>query len=206
MPYAPFVPEHANLLAQRLIALQTRLRDTLLAGRSDADADVARLGDGANDYSGDTIYRIDERGEAVLLEWAADWARSLGRPLVLIAEGIAGDGRIVLPAGGDPNEAAFECIVDPIDGTRGLMYDKRSAWALTAIAPGRAALGRRPRLSDVLVAAQAELPTSRARLADTLWATAEGVHGTTTDLVTGVVKALKPYGAFIEINGMSGNY
>lgn len=188
----PFVPEHADQLAQRLISLQTRLRGTLLAGRSIGDADVARLGDGANDYSGDTIYRIDERGEADLLEWAEDWAQSLGRPLVLTAEGISGDGRIVLPAGGDPTDAVFECIVDPIDGTRGLMYDKRSAWALAAIAPGHATLGRLPRLSDVLVAAQAELPTSRARLADTLWATGRGVHGTTVDLVSGAESPWRP--------------
>jgi hypothetical protein len=179
------VPESAPQLAQRLIALHTRLRETLLAGRSAADSDVDREDDGSSVYSGDTIYRVDARAEVVLLEWAHAWARDLGRPLVLVAEGIAGDGRIVLPAGEDPADAVVECIVDPIDGTRGLMYDKRSAWALAAIAPGHAVLGRRPRLSDVLVAAQAELPTSRARLADTLWATAESVHGTTIDLVSG---------------------
>jgi hypothetical protein len=53
-------------------------------------------------------------------------------------------------------------------------------------------LGRRPRLSDVLVAAQAELPTSRARLADSLWATAEGVYGRTVDLVSGAKSPWRP--------------
>ena len=31
--------------------------------------------------------------------------------------------------------AAWTVIVDSIDGTRGLMYDKRSAWCLAAVAP-----------------------------------------------------------------------
>ncbi|HEU5317691.1 MAG TPA: hypothetical protein VFX49_16380 [Chloroflexota bacterium] len=66
------------------------------------------------------------------------------------------------------------------------MYDKRSAWALAALAPGQAVLGRPPRLSDVVAAAQAELPTTRARYVDTLWAVATGPpHRTTTDLVSG---------------------
>ena len=172
-------------LAARVLALHTRLRDTILADRSLADAGVAREGDSTAAYSADTIYRIDERGESALLEWAEEWARDLGQPIVLVAEGLPGDGRIVFPPDAEPATAAYECIVDPIDGTRGLMYDKRSAWALAAIAPGSATLGRRPRLSDVLVAAQAELPTSRARLVDTLWATTTAVSGATRDLVSG---------------------
>ena len=175
------MPDSVPLTA-RLLDLHARLGAVVLAGRSLADADVARAGDAA--YVGDTIYRIDERGEAALLEWAAAWAHDLGRPIVLIAEGLEGDGRLVFPAGADQEDALYECIVDPIDGTRGLMYDKRSAWALAAIAPGHATLGRRPRLSDVLVAAQAELPTSRARYADTLWASHERVAGVTVDLTT----------------------
>ena len=66
------------------------------------------------------------------------------------------------------------------------MYDKRSAWALAAIAPGAAALGRRPTLADVAVAVQSELPTSRARLADVLWAVSgQGAQMETIDLLSG---------------------
>jgi hypothetical protein len=157
-----------------------------LSGRSLDDADVARESDSADQYSADTIYRIDERGEHALLDWAHEWVAQLPGPLVLIAEGLEGDGRLTFPPGADPSAAVLECIVDPIDGTRGLMYDKRSAWALAAIAPGHALLGRRPRLSDVVAAAQAELPTTRARYVDVLSATAGSEpHRTTTDLVSG---------------------
>jgi hypothetical protein len=145
-----------------------------------------RQADGAAGYSGDTIYRIDERGEAALLEFCAAWAHSLGRPFTLIAEGLPDDGRLTFPHGADPRDATFECIVDPIDGTRGLMYGKRSAWALAAVAPGARALGRPPTLADVVVAVQTELPTERARLADTLWAIAgQRAAGSTLDLATG---------------------
>jgi hypothetical protein len=73
------------------------------------------------------------------------------------------------------------------------MYDKRSAWALGAVAPGQAILGRRPTMADLVVAVQTELPTSRARLADTLWAVAgEGTGGETLDLVTGAAVPRHP--------------
>ena len=34
-------------------------------------------------------------------------------------------------------QTCLKLIVDPIDGTRSLMYDKRSAWVLAAVAPQR---------------------------------------------------------------------
>jgi fructose-1,6-bisphosphatase/inositol monophosphatase family enzyme len=108
-----------------------------------------------------------------------------------VAEGLPGAGRVTYPAGADWDEAAHVCIVDPIDGTRGLMYDKRSAWVLAAVAPGPAILGRAPTLADIVVAAQVELPTSRARLADTLWAIAgEGTTRECEDLTSGETRRL----------------
>ena len=55
---------------------------------------------------------------------------------VLVAEGLPG-GRRCYPEGGDEASADWWIIVDPIDGTRGLMYQKRSAWVLTGVAPNR---------------------------------------------------------------------
>ena len=51
-------------------------------------------------------------------------------------------------------------IIDPIDGTRGLMYDKRSAFFLAGAAPNR---GDSTTLQDIEVAAMVELPTTRSR-------------------------------------------
>jgi hypothetical protein len=169
--------------------LQRRLREAIIGGRAapdDHESDVVREGVAGSDYSGDVIYRIDERGEAALYDYCESWSRQLERPFVLVAEGLAGDGRHVFPAKADPADATFECIVDPIDGTRGLMYGKRSAWVLAAVAPGQAILGRPATMADIVVAAQTELPTERARLADTLWAVyGHGAHGSTLDLSSG---------------------
>ena len=207
------MPAPPGYFVDQLRALEQRLRDAIMASRAaaafsdDADgadhrggaeSDVIRQAGqpdqatGAADYSGDTIYRIDERGEEALLEFCTAWARTLDRPFVLVAEGLPGDGRVTFPYGADPADAAFECIVDPIDGTRGLMYGKRSAWALAALAPGAGALGRPTTLADIVVAVQTELPTERARLADTLWAIAgQGTAGITLDLVTGMQRPLR---------------
>jgi hypothetical protein len=138
---------------------------------------------------GDTIYRLDEHGEAALLGFCARWAEEL--PFLLVAEGLEG-GRLLLPATADPRQLAFTLIVDPVDGTRGLMYGKRSAWALFAVAPPPRQ-GRVPTLADIAVALQAELPTRRAVLADVLWAgVGEGVVGETHDLREGTVETFVP--------------
>ena len=183
------LPHSPQYFVDHLLALETHIRDALLASRSTVEerAAVSReSADGAS-YTGDTIYGIDVHAEEAVLEFCTEWARGLSQPFVLIAEGLPGLGRRVYPDGADEAEATFECIVDPIDGTRGIMYDKRSAWALAAVAPGSAVLGRRATMADLAVAVQVELPTSRARLADSWWAVAgQGAHGETLDLATGV--------------------
>jgi fructose-1,6-bisphosphatase/inositol monophosphatase family enzyme len=73
----------------------------------------------------------------------------------LVSEGL--EERVVI--GTDPRWAV---IVDSIDGTRGLMYDKRAAWCLAAAAPIGGSL------RDVVAAAMTELPTTKQGLADQL--------------------------------------
>lgn len=186
--------EAALLALRRLVdAIRTDVIASSHAARPGAAYDVARDAQTEAGYSGDTIYAIDERGEAALLNWAADLAREAGLPLALVAEGLAGDGTLTFPTGAAKADAALVCIVDPIDGTRGLMYDKRSAWTLVGMAPGPALTGRWPALSDVAVAAQGELPTSRARKVDVLWAAAgAGATGETLNLVTGNTVPTRP--------------
>jgi hypothetical protein len=72
------------------------------------------------------------------------------------------------------------------------MYGKRSAWALFGVAPPPTP-NRHPRLDDIAVALQAELPTARSALADLLWAArGEGVQAETHDLRTGEVTPFVP--------------
>jgi hypothetical protein len=74
-------------------------------------------------------------------------------------------------------------IVDPIDGTRNIMYNKRSAWILSGIAPNK---GAATNLLDIEAAVMTEAPTTRALLSDQLWATrGGGAHREALNLVTG---------------------
>ena len=73
----------------------------------------------------------------------------------------------VFPIDCAPHQSRYRAIVDPIDGTRGLMYDKRSAWVLTGVAENRLA---DTNLTDIFVAVQTEIPTTKQFRADVLWA------------------------------------
>jgi fructose-1,6-bisphosphatase/inositol monophosphatase family enzyme len=142
--------------------VQRSIRDAVV--QACAQQSPGELGGVAEDGPGDTIYRIDKVSEALLLQRLEAAAGGIGG-LVLVAEGLPG-GELTLPRGA-PSAAAWRFIIDPIDGTRGIMYQKRSAWVLGAIAPNR---GKQTRLGDVSIAAQTEIPLQKQHLCDELWA------------------------------------
>jgi fructose-1,6-bisphosphatase/inositol monophosphatase family enzyme len=119
----------------------------------------------AREEEGDTIYAIDYLTEDLLIEFFTREIASAA-PIVLIAEGLPA-GKLVLPQGISEESAIWRIIVDPIDGTRGLMYQKRSAWILTGVAPNR---GPGTNLSDIELALQTEIPLIKQHLSDTVWA------------------------------------
>lgn len=134
---------------------------------------------------GDTIYELDTRGEKILLAFCERWGKTA--PFLLVCEGLP-DGRQLFGTN-DLEAAHFILICDPIDGTRPLMYDKRSAWLLTGIAPN---LGEKTNLSDIEVAVQSELPTSKAGWADVMWARrGHGAHGVSQCLFERAERALR---------------
>jgi hypothetical protein len=109
-------------------------------------------------------------------------------PVVLIAEGLPG-GQVILPREATENEAIWRIIVDPIDGTRGLMYQKRSAWILTGVAPNR---GPETTLQDIELAVQTEIPLVKQHLADTAWAMrGQGVQAERFNRLTGESRPLQ---------------
>lgn len=118
---------------------------------------------------GDTIFALDRISEEVLLDHftalAEEWS------CVVIAEGLGATGRTVLPKGRVADEAELVIIVDPIDGTRGLIYQKRSAWILTGVAPNH---GAATGLMDIELAVQTEIPLVKQHLCDSLWASRGG--------------------------------
>jgi hypothetical protein len=181
------LPRDAAYFVDHLHALALELRAAV--GRGVRGSTAEELAAATGDRGGDTIYRLDEHGEGPLLAYCARWGEDL--PFLLVAEGLEA-GQQVFPRGADADRLAFTMIVDPIDGTRGLMYGKRSAWALFGVAPPPRG-GYHPTLADIAVALQAELPTARAALADVLWAArGEGVQAETHDLRTGAVTPFVP--------------
>jgi fructose-1,6-bisphosphatase/inositol monophosphatase family enzyme len=153
-------------LLSAILALHGSVRDEIVAAAErhaiDALASIDR------DEEGDTIYAIDVIGEAIVSRFADTLAGDCA--FVMVAEGLPG-GRRVYPEGIDEAAADYRIIIDPIDGTRGLMYQKRSAWMLTAVAPNR---GPETSLRDIELAVQTEIPLVKQHLSDQLWAVRGG--------------------------------
>lgn len=152
----PNLDQARRLLCQLQDAIQGSVR---LAQRRGA----RRMTRVAAVTTADTIYGIDKVSEHAVLtwfgkNWPAEW------PVELVMEGLEG-ATVTFPRGTSVSATIFKCILDPIDGTRGIMYDKRSAWSLAALAPQR---GAKTHLGDIIAAAMTELPTSKAGFADQL--------------------------------------
>jgi fructose-1,6-bisphosphatase/inositol monophosphatase family enzyme len=141
--------------ARRLLcALGDHIRDAVIGARG---IDMAAI---EGKTAADTIYAIDRVADDTLLQWFEQhWPG-----VEVVSEGL--DEPAVV--GDDPT---WTVIVDTIDGTRGLMYDKRPAWCLAAAAP------RGGSLRDVVAAAMTELPTAKQGAADQLSGTRAGGVG-----------------------------
>ncbi len=163
-----------------LVDLARAIRDRVVAAhRSKPGVDLASP---AGQATGDLQYAIDRVSEEGLAELAAE--RFSDGPIRLLAEGTRPEG-VVLGCGGNRRLL----VIDPIDGTRGLMHDKRSAFVLAAIAPDRDGA----RLRDVTCAVMVEIPTSRSDLSDVFAATrGAGVRGFTENVVMGTRVPLSP--------------
>jgi fructose-1,6-bisphosphatase/inositol monophosphatase family enzyme len=143
--------------------LHERIRASVVAAcESETTEGLAKV---VKEEEGDTIFAVDRVSEELLVDF---FEREVAptASLVLIAEGLEG-GQIILPRGTSETEAAWRIIVDPIDGTRGLMYQKRSAWILTGVAPNR---GPETDLEHIELAVQTEIPLVKQHLSDVLWA------------------------------------
>lgn len=144
--------------------IHERVRDEVVAACQKGELDqLAAVAD--DTVEGDTIYAIDRISEDVLVDLFQKEVAGLA-PIVLVAEGIEA-GELVLPRGASESDAVWRVVVDPIDGTRGLMYQKRSGWVLTGVARNR---GKDTNLRDIELAVQTEIPLLKQHLSDVLWA------------------------------------
>lgn len=168
---------HPVDLLGRLRAIHDAIRNAVVMACEQAATE--QLAEPLGDEGGDTIFAIDRISETVLLEHftglAAQWS------CVLVAEGLGPTGRTVLPAGTSATGADLQIIVDPIDGTRGLMYQKRPAWILTGVAPNH---GAATTLADIELALQTEIPLLKQHLCDTLWVVEGEMGGERFDRIT----------------------
>lgn len=145
-------------LRHLLCELGTAIRSKVVSARQGLSAE--KLAAVTGEAGGDTIFAIDRFGEEAILEWfRSRWPDD--EPVQIVMEGL--ESELCFPEGKSAAETKWKCIIDPIDGTRGLMYDKRSAWALAAVAPQR---GEGTRLSQILACAMTELPVSKQWRAD----------------------------------------
>ena len=119
----------------------------------------------AREEEGDTIYAVDRVSEELLVEFCEREIATIA-PVILIGEGLP-LGKVTLPKGAHEEDAQLRIIVDPIDGTRGLMYQKRSGWILTGVAPNK---GEHTSLRDIEFAIQTEIPLVKQHLSDCAWA------------------------------------
>jgi len=169
-----------------LCALGDFVRDAVIEGRREQKTtELARV---ARESVADTIYAIDTLSEEAIVEWLeghwpAEW------PVELVAEGFDEPEMRLFPRGTRLEETRWRCVVDPIDGTRGIMYDKRPAWVLAGLAPQR---GDETRLPDIFVAAMTEIPLTKQWRADQISAVrGRGLVAEGVDVRTGGREAVQ---------------
>ncbi|RXK55853.1 inositol monophosphatase [Oleiharenicola lentus] len=174
--------DHARHL---LCRLQDHIRESVIAAWQRQGRSFAKV---VAVTAADTIYQVDRIGEQAILEWfERHWPKTW--PVELVMEGLDEAEAVTFPAGTPVGQTRWKCILDPIDGTRGLMYDKRSAWSLAGLAPQR---GGKTTLADIVVAAMTELPTSKQWRADQLSAVkGRGVVAQAVNVLTGERKPLR---------------
>ncbi|KAA3659583.1 MAG: inositol monophosphatase [Calditrichaeota bacterium] len=176
---------HIHQLLPLIKNLHNQLRDAVVL--TCEKSSIENLSSIECERDDDTIYAIDSVCKKELIEIGSKEI-ALHVPIVLIAEGLE-NGKMVLPEGAKESDAMVRMIVDPIDGTRALMYQKRSAWILTGVAPNK---GDETRLQDIQLAVQTEIPLVKQHLSDQLWAIrGSGVQAVRHNRISGMEYSLK---------------
>jgi len=184
-------PAERDLLLRVIRNLHHEIVRRVVAACEEAEsAASSSLSEVSEETSGDTIYAIDRVSEELIVEWLE---REIAPhfPIAVVAEGLH-EGYVTLPRGVELEDTRWQILFDPIDGTRGLMYQKRSAWVLTGVAPK---VGNVTCLEGVELAVQTEIPLLKQFAYDSLWATrGGGAHAERHDRFTGESRplALRP--------------
>jgi fructose-1,6-bisphosphatase/inositol monophosphatase family enzyme len=144
-----------------LMELAARIRDAALGHLRGGPAPT-RVDRPVSQGVGDVTYALDRATELAAEEWLQEAGR---RSCLSLFSEDAGWRHVGPDDSGDLVELpGFQhggprVVLDPVDGTRNLMADLRSAWTVIALA---GAGTEEPRLSEVELGLVAELPDSRA--------------------------------------------
>lgn len=126
-----------------------------------ADGDLAPLARAVRQGAGDVTYAIDDIVETALREWLDELARRT--PLSLLTEDAGwmhrGPGAHGVRELDGFDHGGPRIALDPIDGTRNLMADLRSAWTVVSFAPPGPG---EPRLDELSLGIVSEIPDTRA--------------------------------------------
>ncbi len=148
----------------RLTALCGELRTAARGamGTAIAAGDIDSMARELRAGAGDVTFELDARTESVIDRWLEDTARS--EPLSLLTEDEGWRHRGPGTRGGVSELSSFDhggprIAIDPIDGTRHLMSDLRSAWSIVSFAPPGAG---EPRMCEISLGLVSEIPDSRA--------------------------------------------
>lgn len=165
-----------------LLDLGDHVRQCLLNARQAND--TAELAAISRESVADTIYGIDRISEDAIAAWFAEhWPATI--PVELVMEGIDPQNPVTFPERTPLDQTGAKIILDPIDGTRGIMYDKRAAWFLAGVAPQK---GPETRLSEIEVAVMVELPTTKQWRVDRFSAMrGGGLFSDSVDVFTGEI-------------------
>ena len=143
-------------LRRPILDLHDRLLNRVLEVRHERGG-VSGWGSIDRTEASDVIYSIDSIVEDTLLAWFQEfWPKTT--PCELVMEGLESHGRLIFPQSSRMADVQLKVLIDPIDGTRMLMHDKRSAWVLTGIAGHQ---GEANTLEDIELAVMTELPVSK---------------------------------------------
>jgi fructose-1,6-bisphosphatase/inositol monophosphatase family enzyme len=149
-------------LLSHIRQIHEAIRDEIVA--TTEHSSLSSLSTIVAEQAGDTVFAIDRVSEHALLQHFETLSHQWS--FILVAEGLGEDGLMTFPANIPPEQAELIIIIDPIDGTRGLMYQKRAAWILTGVAVNH---GTRTNLSDIELAIQTEIPLVKQHLSDSFW-------------------------------------
>jgi hypothetical protein len=188
----------AHQIRALLLDLGDHVRQSVIGIRREGD--IGAFAAVSRESVADTIYGIDRISEDAISIWfAKHWPASI--PVELVMEGVDPEHSVTVPAGIPIEQTQAKIILDPVDGTRGIMYDKRAAWFLAGVAPQR---GAATRLSEIEVAVMVELPTTKQWRADRFSAIrGHGLFSDSVNVLTGAIlpRVVKPSAAENMLHG-----